>query len=118
MGLFAHFCSPAINFQTLAFMSPSPEVFAEILLPLALETTYTYRIPDELHVKAAFGLRVEVQFGQRKRYSGLIVSIKAKPPAHKTKSIISILDDQPLLQPRQYKMWQWMANYYCCTVGE
>lgn len=99
-------------------MSPSPEVFAEILLPLALETTYTYRIPEELQSSAAFGCRVEVQFGNRKRYSGLIVNIKVTPPAHKTKSIISILDKEPIIDSRQYKMWEWMANYYCCSLGE
>ena len=99
-------------------MSPSPEVFAEILLPLALETTYTYRIPEELQAEVLFGKRVEVQFGNRKRYSGLIVNIKANPPVHKTKSIISVLDDKPIIFSWQYKMWQWMANYYCCSVGE
>ena len=99
-------------------MSPAAEVFAEILLPLALETTYTYKVPEELQSEATFGKRVEVQFGNRKRYSGLIVNIKADPPAHKTKSIISVLDAKPVIKQQQYKLWQWMANYYCCTVGE
>jgi len=99
-------------------MSPTAEIYAEILLPLALETTYTYKVPEELQRAATFGKRVEVQFGNRKRYSGLIVNIKAVPPSHKTKSIISVLDEKPVIQLRQYKLWQWMANYYCCTVGE
>ena len=87
-------------------MSPGTELFAEILLPLALETTYTYEVPEDLQQEAAFGKRVEVQFGNRKRYSGLIVNLRTTPPAHKTKSIISILDSRPIIQPRQYKMWQ------------
>ena len=99
-------------------MSSSAEVFAEILLPLALETTYTYQVPLELQQEAAFGKRVEVQFGNRKRYSGLIVNLRTTPPAHKTKSIISILDSRPIIQTQQYKMWQWMSSYYCCTTGE
>jgi len=116
--MFNHICWPAINFQTLAPMSSSSQVFAEILLPLALETTYTYAVPDEFLEQVAFGKRVEVQFGNRKRYSGLIVNLKTNPPAHKTKSIISVLDAQPVILPGQYQLWQWMANYYCCTTGE
>lgn len=99
-------------------MSPSPEVYAEILLPLALETTYTYKVPEELQAEASFGKRVEVQFGNRKRYSGLIVNLKPLPPGHKTKSIISVLDSKPVIGSQQYKLWQWMAAYYCCTTGE
>jgi primosomal protein N' (replication factor Y) len=91
-------------------MSSGTELFAEILLPLALETTYTYQVPEELREKVVFGKRVEVQFGNRKRYSGLIVNLKSLAPAHKTKSIISVLDDSPIVDSRQYNMWLWMAN--------
>jgi primosomal protein N' (replication factor Y) len=99
-------------------MAASPDVFAEVLLPLALESTYTYRVPEELMESAAFGVRVEVQFGSRKRYSGLIVRLTSEGPAHKTKSVISVLDARPVLFPWQYALWQWMALYYGCTVGE
>ncbi len=106
------------NFQTFAPMSSSDEIYAEILLPLALENTYTYKVPPSLIDKISFGLRVEVQFGSRKRYAGLIVNVSPKTPAYRTKEIISVLDDFPLIYPWQYMLWLWIASYYCCTPGE
>lgn len=106
------------SFQTFTPMSIDRDLYADILLPLALEKTYTYRIPPNLAGKAEFGKRVEVQFGSRKRYAGLIVKISNSPPGYKTKEIISILDPTPLLYPWQYSFWQWLAEYYCCTEGE
>ena len=99
-------------------MSVTPGVFAEILLPLALENTYTYLVPPELVPEAVVGKRVEVQFGNRKRYAGLIVKLHVPAPEYKTKTIISVLDPNPIIQPWQYAFWQWIARYYCCTTGE
>jgi primosomal protein N' (replication factor Y) len=99
-------------------MSASNGIYADILLPLALENTYTYLIPEDLAEKASFGMRVEVQFGARKRYAGLIVRMGVRAPEYRTKEIISILDQEPVILPGQYKIWQWMAGYYCCTLGE
>lgn len=99
-------------------MSATEGIYAEILLPLALENTYTYLIPPDLADQAAFGKRVEVQFGSRKRYAGLIVKTGVRKPEYRTKEIIAILDQDPIILPWQYKIWQWMAGYYCCTAGE
>ena len=99
-------------------MSSSPVFYAEILLPLALENSYTYRIPSVLIPEATFGKRVEVQFGSRKRYAGLIINITSDEPGYKTKEIISVLDPEPIIFSWQLKYWQWIASYYCCTPGE
>lgn len=64
------------------------------------------------------GMRVEVQFGNRKRYSGLVMRLSSKAPGYKTKEIISTLDAEPVVQPWQMDFWQWIASYYCCTPGE
>ena len=92
--------------------------YAEILLPLALESSYTYRIPEELIPLAIFGKRVEVQFGSRKRYAGLITKVSSNAPDYRTKEIISVLDNEPVIFEWQYSFWKWMAAYYCCTLGE
>lgn len=99
-------------------MSSSPVLYAEILLPLALENTYTYRVPASLIPEVIFGKRVEVQFGSRKRYAGLIINVSTNIPGYKTKEIISVLDPEPIIFSWQLKYWQWMASYYCCTPGE
>lgn len=64
------------------------------------------------------GMRVEVQFGKNKLYSGLVLSLQNEEPGYRAKPILSIIDEHPILFPDQLKMWQWMANYYCCTLGE
>ncbi|HUR30133.1 MAG TPA: primosomal protein N' [Saprospiraceae bacterium] len=99
-------------------MSSSPVLYADILLPLPLENTYTYRIPASLIEEATFGKRVEVQFGSKKRYAGLIIDVTTKIPDYRTKEIISVLDNEALIFPWQLSYWQWMASYYCCSPGE
>src|SRR6185436_7814980 len=88
--------------NNFALMSLADEMYVEILLPLALENTYTYKVPLALSDKISFGKRVEVQFGTRKRYAGLIVNQAAKTPGYRTKEIISVLDTSPLIFPWQY----------------
>ncbi len=93
--------------------------FAEIILPLALPGTFTYHITlDELN-QLKVGQRVAVSFGTNKLYTGIIHSFhQNKPELYKTKPIHSILDDEPLVTQKQIEFWEWMADYYMCTLGE
>lgn len=65
------------------------------------------------------GMRVEVQFGKSKLYTGIIagfvdqINAKVKP-----KPILSILDMAPILTEKQLRLWGWIAKYYACTIGE
>ncbi|WP_116106475.1 primosomal protein N' [Lewinella sp. IMCC34191] len=93
-------------------------VFADVVLPLALARTYTYRVPEEFVGQLRAGQRVEVQFSRNKHYAGIIRRLHGKDPGFKTKPIISVIDVNPLLTERQLELWEWMADYYCCTLGE
>lgn len=94
-------------------------VFARVILPLNLDKPYSYHVPEELKSKLQAGIRVEVQFGRSKLYAGIVTEIyeEADIPV-RFKSIISILDDQPIVTAFQLKTWAWMAEYYCCGIGE
>lgn len=92
--------------------------WAEIILPLALPNVYTYAVPAGLLEKAKPGCRAEVVFGKNKKYAGVIKNVITTEPAYRTKSLINILDDEPLIYPQQLKLWQWMSEYYMCTEGE
>ena len=95
------------------------ETYVQVVLPLALPKPFTYAVPEEWVGEVAFGKRVEVQFGKSKRYSGLIVELGNEPPErHRPKPIVSVIDEAPIITPRQWQLWQWMADYYLCTVGE
>jgi primosomal protein N' (replication factor Y) (superfamily II helicase) len=93
-------------------------LFAEVILPLALPTTYTYAVPGIFADKIKQGCRVEVVLGKNKRYAGIIKSITAEPPPYSTKEILNVLDDEPVLYPQQLQLWNWMSNYYMCSEGE
>lgn len=98
---------------------PVTKTFVSVILPLATPKPYTYHVPEELIPEVRFGLRVEVQFGKQKRYSGLIIEVHQRAPeGHRTKPIIGVVDDTPLINERQLKLWNWLADYYGCTLGE
>ena len=102
----------------LNFAEESSGHWAEIILPLALPNTYTYAVPSHLLTHAKTGCRAEVVFGKNKKYAGIIKQIITVQPAYKTKSLLNILDDAPLIYPQQLKLWQWMSEYYMCSEGE
>lgn len=92
--------------------------FVDVLLPLPLPALYTYRVPYELDDAVKFGVRVIVPFGRSKLYSALVVRVHENAPQVTAKYILDVVDDRPVISERQFQLWQWMANYYLCTLGE
>lgn len=94
-------------------------LFAELLLPVPIPRLFTYRIPFHLNADVRVGQRVIVQFGDRKVLTGLIVNIHEQVPKDfEAKSLLELLDDFPSVNEVQLKLFQWMADYYMCTLGE
>lgn len=94
-------------------------LFAEILLPVPIPKLFTYRVPNSLNESVKTGQRAIVQFGDRKILTGLIINIKEEPPKdHEAKYLLEILDEFPVISDVQLKLFQWMADYYMCTLGE
>ena len=94
-------------------------LFADVLLPLALPGYYTYRIPYELNNDIQSGQRVVVQFGKKKIYTALVRRIhKNLPNVKDVKYILSTLENEALVNEKQFIFWEWMASYYMCTPGE
>jgi len=102
----------------IQFADESSGFWAEIILPLALPTTYTYSIPSPFLNRAMPGCRVEVVFGKQKKYAGIIKSVFDKKPPYPTKEILNVLDDEPIIYPQQLLLWQWLSQYYMCSEGE
>ncbi len=102
----------------LNFNEPISGYWAEIILPLALPNVYTYSVPANMVAFAQPGCRAEVLFGKNKKYAGIIKKIITEEPPYKTKPLLNVLDDTPLIYPQQLKLWQWMSEYYMCTEGE
>jgi len=92
--------------------------WAEVILPMALPMVYTYLIPNDILPQVKIGCRVEVVFGNQKKYTGIVKSILNTSPAFATKPILSVIDEHPLIYPHQLKLWNWMSEYYMCSEGE
>lgn len=93
-------------------------LFAEVLLPIPVPGTFTYRVPFELNDKVKIGQRAVVQFGKSKIMSGLIVDLTETVPQCEVKYLMDLLDVQPIINEKQLKFWDWIRTYYMCHLGE
>lgn len=93
-------------------------MFIDVVLPLALPNMLTYEVPSELQDEIDFGKRVEVPL-KNHRVSALVAKLNTSPETlHKPKKVISVIDKFPIINESQLKLWQWIAYYYACTLGE
>ncbi|MBR5101667.1 MAG: primosomal protein N', partial [Muribaculaceae bacterium] len=91
--------------------------FAEVILPLAIKGTYTYRVPEGMQV--GVGYRVLVPFGSKKIFTGIIeMCHDIEPQGYKVKEILAVLDSAAIVRHPQIKFWNWIADYYLCSIGE
>jgi len=103
------------------FIAPQEqkELFADVIIPLAVPRTYTWSVPANMQESLIPGCRVEVNLGKNKKYAGVIKEIHhRKPEIFEAKEILNILDVEPVVFEPQLKLWEWMAAYYMCSEGE
>ena len=94
-------------------------LFVDVVLPLPISNLFTYRVPYELNDAIRVGQRVVVQFGKNKMYTALVRRIHEAPPReYSAKYLESILDDEPIVNEKQFRLWEWMSAYYMCAIGE
>lgn len=93
--------------------------FADIIVPLPLAQTYTYSIPEEMEEQIAVGKRVIVNFGTSKFYTGIVANIHNNHPTYDNiKPITEIIDDNPILLPKQLQLWAFINQYYQAALGD
>ncbi len=93
--------------------------YVEVILPLPLHATFTYRVPADMKRCIAVGFRVIVPFGRKKFYTGIVVGTAARPPRDfEVKDVAMVLDEQPVVRHPQLKLWEWIAEYYLSAVGD
>lgn len=92
--------------------------FIDVILPIPLRKLFTYSVNIDEARFLQPGMRVSVSFGKSKLYAALVCNIHDQSPAYETKDIEYILDDQPIVNTQQLKHWQWIADYYMCSMGE
>lgn len=93
--------------------------FADVILPLPLSGSYTYALPDEWAAQVCEGCRLVVPFGPKRFYTALVRHVHTScPEGYEVKEAALLLDSHPTLLPLQLQLWDWMADYYLCTLGE
>lgn len=93
--------------------------YVDVIVPLPIAGQYTYSLPEEMVGRVCLGCRVVVPFGRKKFYTGLVTRVHEEAPeAYDTKDVSELLDERPVLLERQYKFWQWLSDYYLCTLGD
>jgi primosomal protein N' (replication factor Y) len=94
-------------------------LFVDVILPLAVGDSFTYRVPQQFNHLIKLRCRVIVPFGKNKLYAGLIVKIHEIPPLqYEAKYIEDVIDTEPIITEYQLQFWQWISNYYLCSIGE
>ncbi|MFI0429463.1 primosomal protein N' [Mariniflexile sp. HMF6888] len=93
--------------------------FIDIIIPVPLQKLFTYSITSAEADFLKPGMRVSVPFGKSKIYTGIVSTIHNDAPiAYEAKEIHQILDEGPIVNEKQLQLWQWIANYYMCTLGD
>src|SRR5215467_12415508 len=88
--------------------------FCDVALPVPLDMVFTYRMADHLPV---VGARVLVPF-RNERLSGVVTALHDREPSMQAKTVLQVLDAEPVLDPTLMQLGQWIANYYLAPLGE
>ncbi|MDB9922336.1 primosomal protein N' [Polaribacter sp.] len=93
--------------------------FIDVILPIPIQKTFTYSITNDEENFLQKGMRVAVSFGKTKMYTGLVFNFhQIAPTLYEAKEIHQILDKAPLVNEEQLKHWQWISDYYMCSLGD
>lgn len=92
--------------------------YADIILPLAVPTCYTYRIPSTMLPTLKVGMLVNVPLGKSKHYNGIVLRVHGEgQQGIAYKEIDKLLLPEPIVSEQQIELWNWISSYYMCKMG-
>lgn len=92
--------------------------YVDVILPLPLEGTFTYSVPEPMVTQVRMGVRVLVPLGRSKTYTTMAVRLHSEKPEFETRPIIQVIDAEPVLIEQQLRLWQWISTYYMSPIGD
>lgn len=99
-------------------MNDTETTYVDIILPLPLDSLFTYSVPPPLLAQVKSGVRVVVPLGKSKRVTGLVVRIHSNKPDFKVKDIERVLDAELVVTDKQLELWKWISDYYMSPIGD
>jgi len=101
--------------STTASTTPT---FVEVVVPLALPKTLTYRWFGAGEGAPSVGTRVVVPLGNKK-WTGVVWEVHQNAPTgYVAKEVEAVVDDAPVITEAQRDMFTWMAQHYMCSLGD
>jgi primosomal protein N' (replication factor Y) (superfamily II helicase) len=91
--------------------------YCDVSLPVPLDQPFTYALPETLRHRVQPGCRVMAPFGSRK-LTGMVVRVHDDTPEMAAREVLSLLDEQPVLDQQMLALGAWIASYYCAPLGE
>jgi primosomal protein N' (replication factor Y) (superfamily II helicase) len=95
-------------------------LLARITVPVPLGQAFSYAVPPELAGVVRRGARVSCEFGRR-RVLGVVLEVAEREPdvaVEKLKSILAVVDAEPVLPEELLSFLQELARYYVAPIGE
>lgn len=115
---FANFASRKSEWQIFQGLRILDMKYVDVILPLPLDGTFTYSVPDGMEGKVVPGVRLLVPLGKSKKYIAMATRLHDDKPAFSCKPVEAVLDNTPSLLPQQMRLWQWIGYYYMAPLGD
>ncbi|WP_065220461.1 MULTISPECIES: replication restart helicase PriA [Butyricimonas] len=94
-------------------------LYADVIIPLGVESFFTYSVPEEYERSVTVGALVVVSFVRNKRYTGVIYALHSNPPVgFEAKPIERVIEEGFALSESHLKFLLWLSEYYMAPPGE
>ena len=92
--------------------------YAAVVLPVPVNRSYIYEVPETLAARVIPGARVVVPL-RRRRVVGIVTEAVSRLPSADidVKAIISAPDDEPAISQPLLELGRWMSDYYGAPLG-
>lgn len=98
-------------------MPETEALYCDVALPVPIDRLFTYELPLALRRRTGVGCRVMAPFGSRK-LSGLVLRTHSDEPDCELREVLSLRDEEPVLDAELIALARWIAEYYCAPIGE
>lgn len=91
----------------------------DVVIPLPLDTLFTYKVNKIEFDFLKNGFRVIVPFGKSKFLTAIVINKhNTLPEFYDAKQIEFIIDNEPIINEYQIQFYKWMSKYYMCPIGQ
>lgn len=90
--------------------------YLEVVFNIPVKATYTYSSLE--NIPCDLGFRIEANLGRRKLIGFVVGVTDIKPEAFEVKSILRVIDKEPMFDEKLLELAKWIADFTMCSVGE